>query len=179
MKIKYAFTSWQIALLIAVLLISIFPFYGCENKSRLDIFINPQAKILHYTKVYIDVQCDGKRHGRATDAFQEVADYLNKMGLDIYSYSNIKTAPDINDLLFNCYITYGWGIPELTRHFDVEFRFPTTFNVEFRDARTKEILVKISYVRGFADEPYKDIDIIFTELKKKLIAAGSWTEPKK
>ncbi len=162
-------TLFVILILILLIWISI-----SKSKTSVDVQIVPNTNFLQYNRAYVDVQNDQyknleeRRGGRGVFwVKQEIERRLNDIGINTYSYDNISTSPEKQDMIVNCHITYGWGIPEVGRHFIVEARFRKTTNIEFIDAKTKSLICKVLYIRGFKDKQSKDIELIFKELNKK------------
>jgi len=163
-----------ITIILVIILVIILIFIS-KDKTSIITQIQPNQNLFKYKNAYIDVQhdeyssIDEKRNGRNVLFIDgEIRLKLKKMGFNTFCFDQIKSIPDTTDILVNCHITDGLGIPKVTRHFRIEFQFTKTIDIDFIDAKEKTLIAKISYVRGFSDSPDGIVDKIFTEFKKKL-----------
>lgn len=164
--------KYKIVLIILFLIIIKAPFGFSMDKFQISTEIQNDTKFSEYRDAYYDVQnvqyksLRDKRFGRGTSwVKQEIRKQLKDMGLSVHYSEYSKKAPLKSDLIVICQFDYGWGVPSFVRHFSLEARYRKKIEIQFIDAKTKKIIAKILYTRGFFEKQEGDIHKIFNKFK--------------
>jgi len=174
-----------IPLVLVFVLVAYFYLVSRDHKISIQVEVNPSIRMSQYTDAYIDVQnikyetIGERREGwRTFFVKQNIESNLEPMRIKCHSYDNLGQQPRATDMLVNSNISYGWGIPRLSRHFEILSRYLQSIDIEFLDAQKKTWIAKITYrSTGPVISHAQDIEKMFNELKAKLIESGSWKAP--